>query len=65
MITGGAGFIGSHVADAYLGAGHRVVVVDDLSSGSSQNRIPELSFINWISATPLWMRFSSGNNPIS
>ena len=33
IITGGAGFIGSHVAKAYLRAGHRVVVVDDLSTG--------------------------------
>jgi UDP-glucose 4-epimerase len=32
-VTGGAGFIGSHVAEAYLGAGHEVVVLDDLSSG--------------------------------
>lgn len=37
LITGGAGFIGSHVADAYLNAGHRVVVVDDLSSGRREN----------------------------
>jgi UDP-glucose 4-epimerase len=36
-ITGGAGFIGSHVADAFLAAGHRVVVVDDLSSGRREN----------------------------
>ncbi len=34
LLTGGAGFIGSHVADAYLAAGHQVVIVDDLSSGS-------------------------------
>lgn len=34
LVTGGAGFIGSHVADAYLELGHRVVVLDDLSSGS-------------------------------
>lgn len=33
LITGGAGFIGSHVADAYLGEGWAVAVVDDLSSG--------------------------------
>jgi UDP-glucose 4-epimerase len=32
-ITGGAGFIGSHLAEAFLAAGHRVAVVDDLSSG--------------------------------
>ena len=33
LVTGGAGFIGSHVVDAYVAAGHEVVVVDDLSSG--------------------------------
>lgn len=37
LITGGAGFIGSHVADAYLQAGHEVGVVDDLSTGSKEN----------------------------
>jgi UDP-glucose 4-epimerase len=37
LITGGAGFIGSHVADACIGLGHRVVVVDDLSTGSREN----------------------------
>jgi UDP-glucose 4-epimerase len=33
LVTGGAGFIGSHVADAYLGAGYDVTVLDNLSSG--------------------------------
>ncbi len=37
LVTGGAGFIGSHVAEALRDAGHRVVVVDDLSSGSPGN----------------------------
>ena len=37
LVTGGAGFIGSHIADAYLAAGHEVCVVDDLSSGSTSN----------------------------
>lgn len=36
-VTGGAGFIGSHVADALLAAGHRVLIVDDLSSGRKAN----------------------------
>jgi UDP-glucose 4-epimerase len=40
LITGGAGFIGSHVADAYLRAGHRVVVVDNLSTGS-RDKVPD------------------------
>jgi UDP-glucose 4-epimerase len=34
LVTGGGGFIGSHVARRLVGAGHRVVVLDDLSSGS-------------------------------
>ena len=37
LVTGGAGFIGSHVADAYLAVGDAVWVVDDLSSGRSEN----------------------------
>lgn len=37
LITGGAGFIASHVVDAYLEAGHDVVVVDDLSTGRREN----------------------------
>ncbi len=37
LVTGGAGFIGSHVADAYLARGDRVWVLDDLSSGRREN----------------------------
>jgi UDP-glucose 4-epimerase len=37
LVTGGAGFIGSHVADAYLAAGHEVAILDDLSTGSEAN----------------------------
>ncbi len=40
LVTGGAGFIGSHLSDAYLAAGHDVVIVDDLSSGKRAN-VPE------------------------
>jgi UDP-glucose 4-epimerase len=37
LVTGGAGFIGSNIVDAYLAAGHEVFVLDDLSSGSLDN----------------------------
>ena len=37
IVTGGAGFIGSHVADALLADGVRAVIVDDLSTGSERN----------------------------
>jgi len=36
LITGGAGFIGSHIADAYVDAGHEVMVIDNLSSGKKE-----------------------------
>jgi len=37
LVTGGAGFIGSHIVDALLAAGHAPAVLDDLSSGSRDN----------------------------
>jgi UDP-glucose 4-epimerase len=37
LVTGGAGFIASHIADAYLAGGHEVLIIDDLSSGKRAN----------------------------
>ena len=44
LITGAAGFIGSHVSDAYIAAGHDVVVVDNLSTGYAHNLNPKAKF---------------------
>ncbi len=44
LVTGGAGFIGSHVVDAYVAGGHEVVVVDDLSTGHRENLNPKARF---------------------
>ena len=46
LVTGGAGFIGSHVVDAYIQAGHEVFVVDDLSTGKRENVHPQAHFVH-------------------
>jgi len=44
IITGGAGFIASHVADAYVKAGHKVAVIDSLLTGFRKNLNPKAKF---------------------
>jgi UDP-glucose 4-epimerase len=44
-VTGGAGFIGSHIADACVAAGHTVTVIDDLSTGHQKNVNPKARFL--------------------
>ena len=50
IVTGGAGFLGSHICDYLLGEGHRVVCVDNLDTGSLQNiehiRSDRFEFVN-------------------
>ena len=45
LVTGGAGFIGSHVADAFIDQGHEVVIVDNLSMGRMENVNPRAKFV--------------------
>lgn len=45
VVTGGAGFIGSHLADALLAAGHRVRVLDDFSTGRIENIDPRCEVV--------------------
>jgi UDP-glucose 4-epimerase len=44
LVTGGAGFIASHIVDRYIKLGHTVAVVDDLSAGNMRNVNPKASF---------------------
>ena len=44
LVTGGAGFIGSHQVDALIDAGYKVAVVDNLSTGCRANLNPQAEF---------------------
>ncbi len=44
LVTGGAGFIGSHIVDAYINSGHEVSVIDNLSTGNKNNLNPKAKF---------------------
>jgi UDP-glucose 4-epimerase len=46
LVTGGAGFIGSHLADALASRGDRVRIIDDLSTGRRDNLRPDADFIH-------------------
>jgi len=44
LVTGGVGFIGSHIVDAYINLGYKVVVIDNLSTGFRKNLNPKAKF---------------------
>lgn len=52
LVTGGAGFIGSHVAEAYRDRGWQTWVVDDLSSGRAENVGPGIEFVRMDIGSP-------------
>src|SRR5687767_7834177 len=52
LVTGGAGFIASHIADAFLKAGHEVLVVDNLSTGTRANVPTAARFVEVDIASP-------------
>jgi UDP-glucose 4-epimerase len=56
LITGGAGFIGSHLADALLAGGHRVRVLDDFSTGRRANLDPRCEVVAGDVADPATVR---------
>ena len=47
LITGGAGFIGSHLCESLVAARHKVTVIDDLSSGYESNLCSVIDSINF------------------
>lgn len=59
IVTGGAGFIGSHVSELIVSQGHEVVIIDDLSSGSIDNLKPIINQITFIEQTVEDIDFSS------
>jgi dTDP-glucose 4,6-dehydratase len=59
LVTGGAGFLGSHLCDELLRRGHRVICVDNFETGSLHNiehiRVPEFTYLNTDIITPYFV----------
>ncbi len=63
LVTGGAGFIGSHIVDRLVENGHEVVVADDLSSGRRTNVNPEARLVEIDISDPGFPEFAASLRP--
>jgi UDP-glucose 4-epimerase len=63
LVTGGAGFIGSHLVDSLIKRGHQVVVVDNLSTGRPENINPAATFYRVDICSPELERIFEKENP--
>lgn len=63
LVTGGAGFIGSHIVDALVAQGDEVVVLDDLSGGSRDNLPPGVPILEIDVADPASVKMIAGARP--
>ena len=70
VVTGGAGFVGSHVTDAYLAMGHHVFVIDNFITGSRENISHHLDNdrlhgSDWVSSRTIQSSRSISRTPFS
>ena len=56
IVTGGAGFIGSHIVDRFISLGHRVAVIDNLATGFRRNLHPKAGFYEDDIRNTTWIR---------
>jgi UDP-glucose 4-epimerase len=63
IVTGGAGFVGSHVVDAYVAAGHSVVVVDNLATGSRDQVHPAAQLVEMDVNSPALLDLFQAERP--
>lgn len=63
LVTGGAGFIGSHLTDRLVKTGHKVVVIDDLSSGRKENLNSKAKFYKTDVRDPKIFQIFKKENP--